>query len=165
MPFFGLFAVFGLYCLPYRHAPSWRSPNFEMTVWHRHLRRQLSDRILTDCTVTPSLHSPDYNTVSVCVRVCVCECVRVCVCALQLSPCVFWHCFSVCACAYSITITCLFCCTCLQGRQPEALSSFAEDVYYCSLEYGPEDPRTSLGFYNMGKVWKGARGVLVSLEA
>lgn len=40
----------------------------------------------------------------------------------------------------------------VQGRQPEALSSFAEDVYYCSLEYGPEDPRTSLGFYNMGKV-------------
>lgn len=39
-----------------------------------------------------------------------------------------------------------------QGRQPDALSSFAEDVYYCSLEYGPEDPRTSLGFYNMGKV-------------
>lgn len=39
-----------------------------------------------------------------------------------------------------------------QGRQQESLSAFAEDVYYCSLEYGPEDPRTSLGFYNMGKV-------------
>jgi len=39
-----------------------------------------------------------------------------------------------------------------QGRQLDALNSFAEDVYYCSLEFGPEDPRTSLGFYNMGKV-------------
>jgi hypothetical protein len=34
--------------------------NSEMTVWHRHLRRPLSDRILTDRTVTPSLHSPAY---------------------------------------------------------------------------------------------------------
>lgn len=47
---------------------------------------------------------------------------------------------------------------CPQGRQQEALSAFAEDVYYCSLEYGPEDPRTSLGYYNTGKVgWDGVR--------
>mmetsp|Transcript_9467 Transcript_9467/g.25523 ORF Transcript_9467/g.25523 Transcript_9467/m.25523 type:complete len:385 (+) Transcript_9467:172-1326(+) len=46
-----------------------------------------------------------------------------------------------------------------QGRQPEALSSFAEDVYYCSMEYGPEDPRTSLGYYNLGKVFQSASEV------
>ncbi|KAJ9510112.1 hypothetical protein QJQ45_015587 [Haematococcus lacustris] len=38
------------------------------------------------------------------------------------------------------------------GRQDEAVAAFAEDVYYCAVEYGPEDPRTTLGFYNMGKV-------------
>ncbi len=43
-------------------------------------------------------------------------------------------------------------CYAAQGRQPEALSAFAEDVYYCAHEYGPEDARTSLGYYNMGKV-------------
>jgi hypothetical protein len=42
-----------------------------------------------------------------------------------------------------------------QGRQAEALSAFAEDVYYCSLEYGPEDPRTSLGYYNLNKASEG----------
>mmetsp|Transcript_7527 Transcript_7527/g.18655 ORF Transcript_7527/g.18655 Transcript_7527/m.18655 type:complete len:385 (-) Transcript_7527:298-1452(-) len=41
-----------------------------------------------------------------------------------------------------------------QGRQPEALGAFAEDVYYCAAEYGPEDARTSLGYYNMGKVFQ-----------
>mmetsp|Transcript_5282 Transcript_5282/g.11569 ORF Transcript_5282/g.11569 Transcript_5282/m.11569 type:complete len:390 (+) Transcript_5282:260-1429(+) len=41
-----------------------------------------------------------------------------------------------------------------QGKQVEALNAFAEDVYYCSLEYGPEDVRTSLGYYNMGKVFQ-----------
>jgi hypothetical protein len=46
---------------------------------------------------------------------------------------------------------------CLQGRQAEALSAFAEDAYYCSLEYGPEDPRTSLGYYNLNKVCVGGR--------
>ncbi|KAF5841781.1 subunit of axonemal inner dynein [Dunaliella salina] len=46
-----------------------------------------------------------------------------------------------------------------QGRRPEALSSFAEDVYYCSMEYGPEDPRTSLGYYNLGKVFQSASEV------
>lgn len=30
--------------------------------------------------------------------------------------------------------------------------SFAEDVYYCSLEYGPQDAHTSLGYYNIAKV-------------
>ncbi|CAG9460908.1 unnamed protein product [Pedinophyceae sp. YPF-701] len=39
----------------------------------------------------------------------------------------------------------------MQGRQREALQSFAEDVYNCSLAYGPSDIRTSLGFYNIGK--------------
>lgn len=28
----------------------------------------------------------------------------------------------------------------------------AEDVYYCSLEYGPQDAHTSLGYYNIAKV-------------
>ncbi|MEW5301928.1 MAG: hypothetical protein WDW36_004752 [Sanguina aurantia] len=40
-----------------------------------------------------------------------------------------------------------------QGKSMEALAAFSEDVYYCSLEYGPEDVRTSLGYYNMGKVF------------
>lgn len=40
----------------------------------------------------------------------------------------------------------------MQSKHAEALHAFAEDVYYCSLEYGPEDVRTSLGYYNMGKV-------------
>jgi len=26
-------------------------------------------------------------------------------------------------------------------------------VYYCSLEYGPEDVRSSVGYYNMGRVF------------
>jgi hypothetical protein len=50
----------------------------------------------------------------------------------------------------------------MQGRQAEALSAFAEDAYYCSLEYGPEDPRTSLGYYNLNKVGETA-GPLVKL--
>ncbi|KAG2442496.1 hypothetical protein HXX76_002582 [Chlamydomonas incerta] len=41
-----------------------------------------------------------------------------------------------------------------QSKHAEALHAFAEDVYYCSLEYGPEDVRTSLGYYNMGKVFQ-----------
>lgn len=28
----------------------------------------------------------------------------------------------------------------------------AEDVYYCSLEHGPKDAHTSLGYYNISKV-------------
>eukprot|EP00798_Chlamydomonas_sp_ICE-L_P008130 gene8129-1379_t len=45
-----------------------------------------------------------------------------------------------------------------QGKHAEALHAFAEDIYYCSMEYGPEDVRTSLGYYNMGKVFQ-SRGV------
>lgn len=41
---------------------------------------------------------------------------------------------------------------CTQNKAPEALQAFAEDVYYCSLEYGPQDARTSLGYYNLSKV-------------
>ncbi|KAI8470923.1 MAG: subunit of axonemal inner dynein [Monoraphidium minutum] len=44
----------------------------------------------------------------------------------------------------------------LQGRAQAALSCFAEDVYYCSLEYGPRDVRTSLGYFNIGKDPQGA---------
>lgn len=32
------------------------------------------------------------------------------------------------------------------------MKAFAEDVYYCSLEYGPQDARTTLGYYNLSKV-------------
>jgi hypothetical protein len=39
-----------------------------------------------------------------------------------------------------------------QSKAQEALRAFAEDVYYCSLEYGPQDARTSLGYYNLAKV-------------
>lgn len=48
-----------------------------------------------------------------------------------------------------------------QSKHAEALHAFAEDVYYCALEYGPEDVRTSLGYYNMGKVFQvgGSAGV------
>ena len=41
----------------------------------------------------------------------------------------------------------------LQGRHDMSLNSFAQDVYCCSQEYGPRDVRTSLGFYNLGKVF------------
>lgn len=41
-----------------------------------------------------------------------------------------------------------------QSKHTEALHAFAEDVYYCSLEFGPEDARTSLGYYNLGKVFQ-----------
>lgn len=40
----------------------------------------------------------------------------------------------------------------MQSKAREALTAFAEDVYYCSLEYGPQDARTSLGYYNLAKV-------------
>ncbi|KAF6258416.1 subunit of axonemal inner dynein [Scenedesmus sp. NREL 46B-D3] len=39
-----------------------------------------------------------------------------------------------------------------QSKAQEALRAFAEDVYCCSLEYGPQDARTSLGYYNLAKV-------------
>ena len=41
-----------------------------------------------------------------------------------------------------------------QGKSADALAAFAEDVYYCALEHGPEDVRTSLGYYNLSKVFK-----------
>lgn len=41
-----------------------------------------------------------------------------------------------------------------QGKTGDALAAFAEDVYYCALEYGPEDVRTSLGYYNLSKVFE-----------
>lgn len=40
----------------------------------------------------------------------------------------------------------------VQNHTQEALQAFAEDVYHCSLEFGPRDVRTSLGYYNIGKV-------------
>ena len=42
----------------------------------------------------------------------------------------------------------------LQGKHDNAVQAFAEDVYYCSLEYGPQDLRTSLGYYNLAKVFE-----------
>lgn len=42
----------------------------------------------------------------------------------------------------------------LQGRHDRALEAFATDVYCCAQEYGPLDVRTSLGFYNLGKVFQ-----------
>jgi hypothetical protein len=41
-----------------------------------------------------------------------------------------------------------------QGKQGDALHAFADDVYHCSIEYGPEDVRTSLGYYNLGKIFQ-----------
>jgi len=61
------FCDFGPYRPPYCHVPSGRSLNSEMTVWHRHLRRPPSDRILTDRTVAPSLHSPGCYVVMLCI--------------------------------------------------------------------------------------------------
>lgn len=40
-------------------------------------------------------------------------------------------------------------------RDNEALQAFAQDAYQCSLAYGPEDVRTSLGYYNLAKVFQG----------
>eukprot|EP00218_Dolichomastix_sp_CCMP3274_P009855 CAMPEP_0170144356 /NCGR_PEP_ID=MMETSP0033_2-20121228/13437_1 /TAXON_ID=195969 /ORGANISM="Dolichomastix tenuilepis, Strain CCMP3274" /LENGTH=348 /DNA_ID=CAMNT_0010380851 /DNA_START=110 /DNA_END=1156 /DNA_ORIENTATION=- len=42
----------------------------------------------------------------------------------------------------------------LQGKHEDALQAFAEDVHFCALEYGPEDVRTSLGYYNLSKVFQ-----------
>lgn len=41
----------------------------------------------------------------------------------------------------------------MQNHHKEALQSFAEDAYYCSLEHGPEDVRTSQCYFNLGKVF------------
>ena len=45
------------------------------------------------------------------------------------------------------------CFSCHQGKQNEALNAFAEDVYHCSLEFGAEDARSAVGYYNLGKVF------------
>ena len=42
----------------------------------------------------------------------------------------------------------------LKGNHEGAMKSFAEDVYYSSIEYGPEDVRTSLGYFNLAKVFQ-----------
>ena len=42
----------------------------------------------------------------------------------------------------------------LQGKFDNAIHAFSEDMYYCSLEYGPQDLRTSLGYYNLAKVFQ-----------
>jgi hypothetical protein len=39
-----------------------------------------------------------------------------------------------------------------QAKPSEALQAFAEDVYHCSLEHGPQDAATSLGYHNLAKV-------------
>jgi hypothetical protein len=41
-----------------------------------------------------------------------------------------------------------------QEKNKEAIQSFAEDIYYCSLEYGPRDVRTTLGYYNIAKIFE-----------
>jgi hypothetical protein len=43
----------------------------------------------------------------------------------------------------------------MQGKTQEALTYFAQDVYYCALDYGPRDVRTSLGYFNLCKVLQG----------
>lgn len=52
----------------------------------------------------------------------------------------------------------------LQSRYDKALESFAEDIFCCSQEYGPLDVRTSLGFYNMGKVFEAEGGQSAALS-
>lgn len=42
----------------------------------------------------------------------------------------------------------------MQNKHDDALKAFAEDLYYFSLEYGPSDVRTTLGYYNLGKVFQ-----------
>lgn len=49
-------------------------------------------------------------------------------------------------------------------RYREALKCFAEDVYHCSAEYGPEDVRTSLGYYNLSKIFQGVGDIERSLS-
>lgn len=44
------------------------------------------------------------------------------------------------------------------------MKSFAEDVYYSSIEYGPQDVRTSLGYFNLAKVFQN-QGALVESKA
>lgn len=41
-----------------------------------------------------------------------------------------------------------------QQAHEAALQAFAKDVYYCSLEHGASEVRTSLGYYNLGKIFQ-----------
>lgn len=51
-----------------------------------------------------------------------------------------------------------------QNKTADALAAFAEDVYYCALEYDPEDVRTSLGYYNLSKVFQADGGIEKALS-
>jgi hypothetical protein len=53
----------------------------------------------------------------------------------------------------------------VQSKAQEALQAFAEDVYYCSLEYGPQDAHTSLGYYNLAKVLQSTGDVAGALTS
>ena len=50
----------------------------------------------------------------------------------------------------------------LKGNHEGAMKSFAEDVYFSSIEYGPEDVRTSLGYFNLAKVFQSHGGMTES---
>lgn len=52
----------------------------------------------------------------------------------------------------------------LKGNHEGAMKSFAEDVYYSSIEYGPEDVRTSLGYFNLAKVFQ-SQGAMIESKA
>lgn len=39
-------------------------------------------------------------------------------------------------------------------QKNQALQSFAEDLYHCSVEFGPEDVRSALGYYNLAKMFQ-----------
>eukprot|EP00958_Prasinococcus_capsulatus_P006712 scaffold625_cov420-Prasinococcus_capsulatus_cf.AAC.65 len=41
-----------------------------------------------------------------------------------------------------------------QGKGQQAIKAFAEEVYHCSLEYGPYDVRTSFGYHNLGRTFR-----------
>lgn len=40
-----------------------------------------------------------------------------------------------------------------QGKYDEALQQLANDIYYCSLQFGPESIHTTGGYYQMGNVF------------
>lgn len=50
----------------------------------------------------------------------------------------------------------------LKGNHEGAMKSFAEDVYFSSIEYGPSDVRTSLGYFNLAKVFQSQGAVTES---
>ena len=53
---------------------------------------------------------------------------------------------------------------CPQNHHGEALRSFSEDAYHCAMEFGPEDMRTSVCYFNLGKVFQ-AQGERVNALA